>query len=112
MKSSVYVVQTINEALKERVDELAVLRESDGQVLQLLMAYVQSLPRLHTVRDERTHEQMFQVDLDPTRNIQASSRRWLCVVEEGLTGVRCVLRIKRHQLKQRGKLPEGEESSG
>ena len=73
MKSSVEIYQTINEALKQRVDELLHVSDRDGQILQSLVNYVQSLPVLHATRDARTNEHLFQVNFSSARTLQVIS---------------------------------------
>jgi len=83
MKSSVEIFQTINQALKERIDELMQISEQDGQILQSVLNYVESLPVMNAVRDERTNELAFHVRFHSSRSIHVGAlcRRmynWTC----------------------------------
>lgn len=71
MKSSVEIFQTINAALKDRIDELLFVSERDAQILQYVLSYIQSLPVLHAARDAHTNQVNFLVDFHSDRSIQA-----------------------------------------
>lgn len=89
MKSSVEIFQTINAALKERIDELLHVSEQDGQILQSVLAYVQSLPVLHAARDARTSEVNFQIDFHSgQQTIQIPASETVMSHQEGRLGRR------------------------